>query len=84
MPMPDAQIHPTATGKAIKIVEAHQDPQDFVFYSGEEGHPFPILQSLKILIIPLGLQVGSVLSYRESGQRKYRDHSKERSIVADP
>ncbi|KAK9897987.1 glutathione-S-transferase [Cystobasidium minutum MCA 4210] len=34
MPMPDAQIHPTATGKAIKIVEAHHDPQDFVFYSG--------------------------------------------------
>lgn len=32
--MPDAQIHPVATGEAIKTVEAHQDPQDLVFYSG--------------------------------------------------
>lgn len=35
MPMPDAQIHPVATGNAIKIVEAHQEPQELVFYSGE-------------------------------------------------
>ena len=39
MPMPDAQIHPVATGKAIKTVEAHQDPQDLVFYSGRHAQP---------------------------------------------
>jgi hypothetical protein len=34
MPMPDAQIHPTATGKAKDIVDSHQDKQDLIFYSG--------------------------------------------------
>jgi glutathione S-transferase len=34
MPIPDADIHPVATGPAIKVVEAHQEPQDLVFYSG--------------------------------------------------
>lgn len=34
MPMPDAKIHPTATAEAKKTVDAHQEPQDFVFYSG--------------------------------------------------
>ncbi|AFR98466.2 glutathione S-transferase [Cryptococcus neoformans var. grubii H99] len=34
MPMPDEHIHPTATGLAKKIVDAHQDPQDLVFWSG--------------------------------------------------
>jgi len=34
MGMPDASIHPTATGLAVMVVEAHQDKQDLVFYSG--------------------------------------------------
>ena len=37
MSMPDAKIHPTATGKAIKVVEAHHDPEDLVFYSGQSN-----------------------------------------------
>lgn len=39
MPMPDAQIHPSATGKAKEIVDKHQDPQELVFYSGETERP---------------------------------------------
>lgn len=35
MPMPDASIHPTATGKAKQTVDEHQAPQDLIFYSGE-------------------------------------------------
>lgn len=34
MPMPDAQIHPVATGKAAETVKAASAPQDLVFYSG--------------------------------------------------
>ena len=31
---PDAELHPVATGSAIKIVEAHQEPADHILYSG--------------------------------------------------
>lgn len=34
MAIPDQDIFPHATGAAAKTVEAHQDPQDVVFYSG--------------------------------------------------
>ena len=34
MSVPDVQIFPTATGAAAKTVEAHQDPQELIFYSG--------------------------------------------------
>ncbi|KAM0747047.1 glutathione-S-transferase [Meredithblackwellia eburnea MCA 4105] len=34
MPMPDAQIHPHATGKALEIVKTHEKAQDLIFYSG--------------------------------------------------
>jgi len=38
MPIPDAHIHPTATGKALKTVEAHSKPTDngdgLIFYAG--------------------------------------------------
>ncbi|KAL8291904.1 hypothetical protein RQP46_002162 [Phenoliferia psychrophenolica] len=34
MAVPDASIHPHATGPALKIVEAHSAPQDLIFYSG--------------------------------------------------
>ncbi|KAF8993023.1 glutathione-S-transferase [Cyathus striatus] len=34
MGIPDEQIHPTATGEATKLVAAHQEPQDLVFYAG--------------------------------------------------
>lgn len=36
--MPDEHIHPTATGLAKKVVDAHQDPQDLVFWSGWVCH----------------------------------------------
>ncbi|KZS86847.1 glutathione-S-transferase [Sistotremastrum niveocremeum HHB9708] len=32
--MPDADIHPNATGRALKVVEAHQEPADLMFYAG--------------------------------------------------
>jgi glutathione S-transferase len=32
--MKDENIHPHATGLAAKTVEAHQDKQNFVFWSG--------------------------------------------------
>lgn len=31
---PDEQVHETATGAALKTVEAHKEPQDLVFYAG--------------------------------------------------
>jgi hypothetical protein len=34
MPGPDENVHPEATGEAKKLVDAHQDAQDLVFYSG--------------------------------------------------
>ncbi|EAU91255.1 hypothetical protein CC1G_06890 [Coprinopsis cinerea okayama7 len=34
MAIPDAQIHPVATGAAAALVEAHQAPQELVFYAG--------------------------------------------------
>lgn len=34
MSVPDVQIFPHATGQAIKTVEAHQDPQELIFYAG--------------------------------------------------
>jgi len=34
MSIPDAQIHPHATGTAAETVADHQAPQDLVFYSG--------------------------------------------------
>jgi len=34
MPLPDAQIHPHATGEAAKTVAAASEPQDLIFYSG--------------------------------------------------
>lgn len=34
MSIPDAQIHPHATGPAEAIVAKHQEPQDLVFYAG--------------------------------------------------
>jgi glutathione S-transferase len=34
MGMPDENIHPHATGAALETVNAHQEPQDIVFWSG--------------------------------------------------
>ena len=34
MPPPDAQLHPTATGPAKALVDAHSDPQPLKLYSG--------------------------------------------------
>jgi glutathione S-transferase len=34
MPMPDADIHPVATGDAKKTVDAHQADQGLIFHSG--------------------------------------------------
>ena len=35
MSKPDAAaIHPHATGRALQTVEAHQEPQELVFYAG--------------------------------------------------
>jgi glutathione S-transferase len=34
MSIPDAELHPCATGAAAQTVAQHQDPQDVVFYSG--------------------------------------------------
>ncbi|CED84382.1 glutathione-s-transferase [Phaffia rhodozyma] len=34
MPLPDAHIHPVATGKAAELVAAHKTPQDLIFHSG--------------------------------------------------
>ncbi|KAL4064732.1 glutathione S-transferase [Scleroderma yunnanense] len=34
MTLPDASIHPIATGKAAETVRKHQNPQELVFYSG--------------------------------------------------
>jgi glutathione S-transferase len=34
MGMPDENVHPHATGNAAKTVEAHQEPQGLIFYSG--------------------------------------------------
>ena len=34
MAIPDAQIHPSATGPAAKIVSAHQSPAPLTLYSG--------------------------------------------------
>ncbi|PIL33460.1 transporter [Ganoderma sinense ZZ0214-1] len=34
MAIPDEDFHPVATGQAAKTVEAHQAPQDVVFYAG--------------------------------------------------
>jgi len=34
MSLPDEHIHPYATGPAAKTVDAHQEPQELVFYSG--------------------------------------------------
>lgn len=34
MPGPDENVHPEATGEAKKLVDAHQDAHDLVFYSG--------------------------------------------------
>ncbi|KAL7009181.1 hypothetical protein EMMF5_001379 [Cystobasidiomycetes sp. EMM_F5] len=48
MGMPDADIHPTATGKAISTVNAHQDPQDLIFYSEEENPYHKDEQFLKV------------------------------------
>lgn len=39
--MPDASIHPTATGQAKDTVDAHKDPQDLVFYSGKYWEDCP-------------------------------------------
>lgn len=35
MPMPDAAIHPTATGAALETVQKHQKEEDLVFYTGK-------------------------------------------------
>lgn len=34
MGIPDADIYPTATGRALDTVKAHQDPADVIFYAG--------------------------------------------------
>ncbi|KAH7883284.1 glutathione S-transferase [Phlebopus sp. FC_14] len=34
MPVPDEELHPTATGDAAKTVAEHQAPQDLIFWSG--------------------------------------------------
>jgi hypothetical protein len=34
MAIPDAEIHPRATGAAAKLVAAHQDPAPLTLYSG--------------------------------------------------
>jgi len=34
MPIPDADIHPTATGNALETVNQHQKDADIVFYAG--------------------------------------------------
>ena len=31
--MADADIHPVATGAAARVVSAHQEPQELVFYA---------------------------------------------------
>lgn len=32
--IPDANIYPSATGKALETAERHQSAQDVVFYAG--------------------------------------------------
>lgn len=34
MAIPDADLHPVATGPAIKLVEAHKSPEQHILYSG--------------------------------------------------
>jgi hypothetical protein len=46
MPGPDENVHPEATGEAKKLVDAHQDAQDLVLYSGWVS--FPIQESVMV------------------------------------
>jgi glutathione S-transferase len=53
MAIPDADIHPTATGHALKTVEAHQDPAAVVLYSGEQ-----LVDHISNGMIPIGANLG--------------------------
>jgi len=60
MGIPDEDIYPTATGEALKTVQAHQSPQDVVFYAG-------VLKSFSIGSHITREQVGFVRLYSAHG-----------------
>lgn len=46
MPTPDENVHPTATGLAKQTVDAHQDPQEIVFWSAWVGiHAYSLVST---------------------------------------